>query len=169
GAIILSVINIFNIRERKYEIGVMAAIGMKKGKIATQFIIEMLVVTIITVIVGTGIGAAASVPVGNALLSAQTTSAQQQRENMNESFGRQPMEMGGGKAIDSSGNTGTQAAEVDGINTANSFVSQIHASTNLTVFAELMGIAILLSLISSGVAVIFVLRYDPLKILSNRD
>ncbi len=34
GAIILVVLNIFNVRERKYEIGVLTAIGMKKGKVA---------------------------------------------------------------------------------------------------------------------------------------
>ena len=32
GAIILVVLNIFNVRERKYEIGVLTAMGMKKGK-----------------------------------------------------------------------------------------------------------------------------------------
>lgn len=34
GAVILAVINIFNIRERKYEIGVLTAIGMKKWKVS---------------------------------------------------------------------------------------------------------------------------------------
>ena len=62
GGIILVVLNIFNIRERKYEIGVLAAIGMKKGKIAMQFLIELLCVTFIAIILGTGVGAAASVP-----------------------------------------------------------------------------------------------------------
>ncbi|MGN0114142.1 MAG: ABC transporter permease, partial [Acutalibacteraceae bacterium] len=49
------------------------------------------------------------------------------------------------------------------------YVSAINASVNLTVFLQLMGIAILLSLFASGAAVISVLHYDPLKILSNRD
>lgn len=35
GAIILVVLNIFNVRERKYEIGVLTAMGMKKGKVGT--------------------------------------------------------------------------------------------------------------------------------------
>ena len=43
GGIILAVLNVFNIRERKYEIGVLAAIGMKKTKIALQYAIELLV------------------------------------------------------------------------------------------------------------------------------
>ena len=52
GAIILVVLNIFNVRERKYEIGVLTAMGMKKHKVASQFICEILVVTMIAVIIG---------------------------------------------------------------------------------------------------------------------
>lgn len=32
GAVILVVLNIFNVRERKYEIGVLTAMGMKKER-----------------------------------------------------------------------------------------------------------------------------------------
>ena len=46
GAIILVVLNIFNVRERKYEVGVLTAMGMKKWKVAAQFMCEILVVTI---------------------------------------------------------------------------------------------------------------------------
>ncbi len=63
GGIILAVLNVFNIRERKYEIGVLAAIGMKKTKIALQYAIELLCVTFVAIIIGTGIGAAGSVPI----------------------------------------------------------------------------------------------------------
>ena len=42
GAVILIVLNIFNVRERKYEIGVLTAMGMKKGKVALQFLTEIL-------------------------------------------------------------------------------------------------------------------------------
>lgn len=41
GAVILIVLNIFNVRERKYEIGVLTAMGMKKGKVALQFLTEI--------------------------------------------------------------------------------------------------------------------------------
>lgn len=37
GAIVLIVLNIFNIRERKYEVGVLTAIGMKKSRVAISF------------------------------------------------------------------------------------------------------------------------------------
>ena len=55
GAIILVVLNIFNVRERKYEVGVLTAMGMKKWKVAVQFMCEILVVTMIAIVVGAGI------------------------------------------------------------------------------------------------------------------
>lgn len=76
------VLNIYHIRERKYEIGVLAAIGMNKRRIALQFICEILIVTLMAIMLGCGIGAAASVPLTNTLLQTQTvqTSAAQETD-----------------------------------------------------------------------------------------
>ena len=55
GGVILVVLNIYHIRERKYEIGVLAAIGMNKRRIALQFICEILIVTLMAIMLGCGI------------------------------------------------------------------------------------------------------------------
>ncbi|MCQ2440755.1 MAG: ABC transporter permease, partial [Clostridia bacterium] len=68
GAFVLIIINLFSIRNRKYEIGVLTAIGMKKYKVALQFVIELFAVTFACLIVGSTIGAVVSVPVTNSLL-----------------------------------------------------------------------------------------------------
>lgn len=169
GAIILVVLNIFNIRERKYEIGVLAAIGMKKGKIALQFITEIFVVTILAIIVGTGIGAAISVPVTNSLLESQVSTQQTQSQQIDNNFGRQSA---GGQGGPNSGyGRISQYSKSNGgfMGSTVNYVSSVKSATDMKVVLELMGIGIILTLISSCVAVIFVLRYDPLKILSNRD
>ena len=49
GAVVL---NLFNIRERKYEVGVLTAIGVKKVKVAAQFAIELLIVTMCGIALG---------------------------------------------------------------------------------------------------------------------
>ncbi|MBQ4156107.1 MAG: ABC transporter permease, partial [Clostridia bacterium] len=77
GAVILIVFNLFNIRERKYEVGVLCAIGMKKWKVALQFMAEILAVTIVAISIGGAIGAVSSVPVTNALLANQVASQEQ--------------------------------------------------------------------------------------------
>lgn len=103
GGAILVVLNLFNLRERKYEIGVLAAIGMKKRKIAAQFVCELFCVTLAAFLIGTTAGACISVPVTNQLLAGQTQSSQQSSEQIAGNFGFEPGEMpqgsfnGGGK------------------------------------------------------------------------
>ncbi len=163
GGIILIVINIFNIRERKYEVGVLTAIGIKKGKVALQFVVELLAVTLASILIGAGVGSAVSVPVANSLLESQITAQEQQLEQRQQSFGRggadkmPPDQQGSGFAAFGKG----QAANV-------TYLDQINAATNLTVLFQLIGIGVILTILSSLAGVIFVLRYEPLKILSNR-
>ncbi len=158
GGIILVVLNLFNIRERKYEIGVLAAIGMKKPKIAMQFITELIVVTFAAIIIGTAAGAVVSVPTTNKLLEQQVSSAKEEQENQNQNFGRG---MNGGPSMKNMG----QMAPASEVN----YVSQISQATDIAVVGKLILIGIVLSIASGCVAIVSILKYDPLKILSNRD
>lgn len=171
GAVILIVLHVFSIRERKYEIGVLAAIGMKKYKIAIQFLMESLVVTFCALIIGAALGAASSVPVTNALLEQQISESSQQSQE--QRFGR---EMGAGmKSAESSPEEQIQPPEnnqggaVPVFGKATSYISSISSATDLGVIVKMVGIGILLTIISGCTALIFIMRYDPLKILSNRD
>ncbi len=176
GAIILVVMNIFNIRERKYEIGVLMAIGMKKSKVALQFLTEVFTITMVAVIIGVCIGAVSSVPVTNALLENQIESAQSESNQVQENFGRGEMpnvgNMGGfvpgGESMQPPGGDFSSIKNIFGENTAN-YISEINSAMNFTVILQMLGIAILLTLVAGAVAVLFVMRYEPLKILANRD
>lgn len=165
GGIILIVLNIFNIRERKYEIGVLAAIGMKKGKIAVQLIVELLCVTFAVIVIGAAVGAAASIPVTNKLLAQQIESATSQTEEQTANFGRAPGSEG--NQADRGQMPGNPNNAASGM--ASTYINQISSATNITVLIELIGIGLMLTIISGCVAVVFILRYDPLRILSNRD
>lgn len=176
GAIILIVLNIFNVRERKYEIGVLTAMGMKKFKVALQFLTEIFVVTICAVLIGIIIGGVSAVPVTNALLESQTTAQTQQSEQFTQNFGRDAS-MGGmgdmpdmgdmpqGDAPDSKGGF----IDKMGDGAVADYVTEINSAMNLTVVFQMLLIAIGLTLVSGMVSMLFVMRYEPLKILSNRD
>ncbi len=88
GAVVLIIINLFNVRERKYEIGVLLAIGVRKVKVAAQFIGELLIVTMIGIALGVIGGSIAAVPVSNELLAQQISSQETQSENLQAQFGR---------------------------------------------------------------------------------
>ena len=169
GAIILIVLNIFNVRERKYEIGVLTAMGMKKQKVALQFLTEIFAVTLASVILGAGIGAVCSVPVTNALLKNQVSSQQSQSDRVEQSFGRGDMPGGDSVPSDIPGDGGGNNPLGDLFGGANAYVTEISSAMNVTVVLQMLGIAVLLTLAAGMVSMLFVMRYEPLKILANRD
>lgn len=190
GALVLIVLNMFSIRERKYEVGVLTAIGMKKGKVATQFLTEILIVTLLAVVIGGIGGGIASVPVADALLENQVNAAAEQEADVEMSFGRgdgmtgkgqgemsmpggdmagQDMggqDMGGGKMP---GGITEKFEDVPVVGATIDYVNDITAAVNVRVLLQLFGICILLALVSGAASVITIMRYEPLKILSNRD
>lgn len=169
GAIILIVLNIFNVRERKYEIGVLTAMGMKKKKVALQFLTEIFVVTLAAVIVGVGVGAVSSVPVTNALLENQVASQNSRAEQIEVNFGRGGDMMGGQGNVPNDIPTGVGNPFTDFFGGENSYVTEISSAMNFTVVLQMLGIGILLTLAAGMVSMLFVMRYEPLKILANRD
>ena len=175
------VLNIFNVRERKYEVGVLTAMGMKKWKVASQFVCEILIVTMIAVVIGAGIGAVSSVPITNALLESQIANQNAQQTQMGESMGR-PSGMGGMGGFgggsfpsdmpsdfpnDFGGGKGNMFENMMG--SAANYITEVDSAMNLTVVMQMIGIGLLLTLVASSASVMFIMRYDPLKILANRD
>lgn len=160
GAVVLVIFNLFSIRERKYEMGVLAAIGMRKTKVAVQFLTEVFMVTIIAVIIGAGAGAAVSAPIGEKLLQNQIESVQTQNNKVDNNFG-------GGFSGKGNMRPGMQTGTTSGNNNID-YVDDIDIGTDFKVLAELMLMGIGLVLVSSSAGIISVLRYEPLKILTNR-
>lgn len=152
GGIVLFVINMINIRERKYEIGVLRTIGMKKSLLSLQFISELLIVSIVALLLGAGIGSAVSVPVSNSLLESEIESSKQEVEQIGNNFG--------GKNFSETG----RPSGVVNISEINS----IDAAVNMKVLFELLGIGILLTLISSTASMISIQKFSPLSILKER-
>lgn len=187
GAVVLVILTIFNIRERKYEIGVLTAIGVKKWKVAAQFAVELLTVVLIGLIVGTGIGAATSVPVSDALLSSQVASQQSQQESRRAQFGRDmqgapPGAAPDGNAQSAKPNTDNtqgesavpnegkqpQSGMPQGLQHASNAIKQVNATVSWATIGWMLLIGSALTLLASLTAAIFVMRYEPLQILADR-
>ncbi|MCG2620680.1 FtsX-like permease family protein [Arthrobacter sp. I2-34] len=74
GLIILLVM-VMIVRERRHEIGVLKAIGAPNRTIGVQFVFESLVLVILAAVLGTGVAAAGSSGIAGALVSSGTASA----------------------------------------------------------------------------------------------
>lgn len=165
GGAILIIFNIFRLRERKYEIGVLAAIGMNKIKIAIQFMIELFIVTFVAIIIGVGLGSISSVPITNSLLAQSSTTSSMQSQMHDDMGSGGPgtfnEEAPSTPQIDDKG----QGMFAQGID----YISEVTNATNFTVVLQLLGIGLLLTIISGAISILFILRYEPLRILSDRE
>ena len=179
GGIIIVVLNVLSARERKYEIGVLTAVGMKKKKVAAQFISEILIVTLMAAVIGGAAGAVSAVPVTNALLESQITASEEASSSTKENFGRPsdfgtPPDMNGAPGMDNDSQSTQESSDSNAADSGRQFgkaqyVSSVSKAVNLKVLAELLGISVLLAAAGAAVAVSAIMRYEPLKILSNRD
>ena len=132
----------------------------------------------ISVIIGAGIGAVSSVPVTNVLLAGQVENHTLQQTQIDRNFGR-PGNMSGARGesapSDISGNA-VNTADGDRNNqfnkmfgNATAYITEVNSAMNLTVVLQMLCVGMLLTLAASMAAVLFIMRYDPLKILANRD
>lgn len=155
GAVVLVVISVISIRDRKYEIGALAAMGLKKLKLSFMFMFEILTVTLIAILIGCVIGSAASVPLTNFLLESQVE--QQETEDAQN-------QMPGANMNNNS--MQTRAGDVEGdVN----YISKVGFSVDFMVILKMLLIGIGLSVVSGFTSILFILRYDPKQILASRD
>jgi putative ABC transport system permease protein len=154
GALILILLSSITIRERKYEIGVLRAMGMKKNKVATGLLCEMIALTVICLTLGLGIGAISSQPVADILLQQQIEAAESSNTNTNNSPGT-----GGGMVM------------IGGSNVSNNTptLSEIDINLSGVAVAQIIGISLFLAVIASIVGIINITKYEPIKILMERN
>ena len=158
GSIILLVLNVINIRERKYEIGVLRTIGMKKRLVISQFVLELFIVSFISLIIGTGIGSILSVPTANKLLENEISTSNEQISNIEKNFGRRD---------DANENNMFDKNNLNGVVKLEKITS-INAAVDLKIISELIVIGSILTLVSSAAAIYNINKFSPLTILKER-
>ena len=168
GGIVLFVINMINIRERKYEIGVLRTIGISKSKLTLQFVSELLIVGLVALLLGAGIGAIASKNVSNSLLASEIDSSKASVEKIQGNFGAP-----GGFNPASGGTSGSMPGGAMGDFSAKGrpqveAYDSIDAVVSLGVLGELLGLGLALILLSSLAAMVSIQRFSPLTILKER-
>lgn len=152
GGIILLFITSMAIRERKYEIGVLRAMGLKKSKIGFMLMSEMMMITGLCLVLGLGVGSIVSQPVADVLISGQVEAT--------KNIIQQPQ---GGISV-----SGGAVGSIDQANKEKP-LSEIAVSLSMEAVLQICLIAFGLALLSSTAGVIFITKYEPMKILSERN
>ena len=175
GGAILVIVTMLNVRERKYEIGVLRAVGMKKKSVLLQFITESFIVTFSSIVIGIIIGSLISVPIANVLLKNEIESKQIEESKISENFGLKQgsippnMSQNSRENFDKApdGKIGSKDIRNTFANNTN-YIDKINAVIDSKTIGELILIGLVLTFVSSAISMIFISRYTPLKILSNR-
>jgi len=166
GAIILVLLTSIAVRERKYEIGVLRAMGMKKSRVSLGLWSEILVMTSICLVIGIGVGLLAAQPISNVLLSQQVEAASSNAFSA-DPRGGEAGQRGGGPMMISSG--GGMNMVPGGFNANAQPLSEMNVSLNLITLLQIIGIAFLLATLAGLVSTSRITKYEPIKILMERN
>ena len=164
GAIILLLLCSISIRERKYEIGVLRAMGMKKSAVSMGLMAEIFMITCVCLVLGLGVGTAISQPVSDMLLENQAAAAE-------EAMPQGPMgaPMGGMVGYSSSGGGKgpmfINSAPMSGAKP----LSEMKITLDFITVLEIVAVAIFLALLAGLVSISRITKYEPIKILMERN
>lgn len=162
GIIILTLIIMITIRERRHELGVLLSLGESRSKIILQLFTEVALCMIFALGIASFSGNVVANAVGQQLLDQQTETAAQNQETPSQ--GQIP----GGKQM-AGGNQSPSGQKGENINpfTISDKVSELKINVQPAQLGLLAGMAFGISLLSVFLASIGILRLNPRKILLN--
>lgn len=140
GAVIIFMTMIMIVRERRREIGVIKAIGASNVKVAGQFMAEAVTLTLLAAVIGIVIGVAAANPITDMLVTNSTSSSQ----------------------TATPGNGRVLRGAVGGVQSS---VTNITASVGWDIILYGLGAAIVIAIIGSGVASLFIAKIRPAEVM----
>ena len=145
SVVIISLIINSQIKERKYEMGVLLSLGESKNRIVGQIVIELIVISTIGFILSTATSTFVAQKMSKTLLENQTTMTQNQSQN---NFGR-PM------------NKPNQ--------TNNETITEISVNATAQDYLTLFGLGYMIVFVSMILPSINIIKYEPKTILTRRD
>ena len=161
GTIILALIVILMIRERRFEIGVLLSLGEARWKIVAQFFTEMLMVIVIALaIAGVG-GKFVGNQLGSQLVAQSTTTTQTTSSSTGQpSGGGQPGGSGNSGMRGGAGGPGSATTQA-----AAAKKTALDVSVSAVDLAELGGFGLAITFLSIMIASGGILRLEPKKVL----
>ena len=165
GVIILTLIIMLSIRERKYEIGVLLSLGESRMKVISQFFVEIFICMIFALGIAAASGNVVGNAVGNQLLSQQTTSQNAEGQEANAAGNNGGP--GGQGQMPGGGNGGPRGGGQMGGNpfTQTEEIQELNISVKPMEILSLAGIGLGISLFSIVLSSAGILRLNPKKIL----
>ena len=151
GVIVLALISLIAVRERKYEVGVLRAMGMGRGTVAYGILSESVIVAALCLALGLGAGSLVAQPIADGILARNVAASEV------EDTGPNRVLFAGGQM------------QTDDYAEGYEPESEIQVTLNSYVVIQIIIIALSLAAISGIIGVVFITQYEPLKILRERN
>lgn len=156
GSAILLLLSLITIRERKFEIGILRAKGMSKGKIAAQFLCENFALILICLTLALMVGGFTAQPVSDMLLENELTKIEQQEKDKSDSVNN-IFSMD----LNETPEFGKKPESVQKITTIETKLTASNIST-------LALLSMLLCILASVTGVVYISKHEPMRILMER-
>ena len=155
GSLVLALISFLVVRERKYEAGVLRAMGMKRGKVASGIFAEAVMITALCLVIGLGIGRMAAQPIAEGLLESRVAAAEARSEEEGHDKIAAVVVFGG--QMQTQHSIGYRPE------------SEITVGLSGAVIMQIIAVTLGLAALSGAIGIAVITRYEPLKILRERN
>jgi putative ABC transport system permease protein len=173
GAIILTLIMLLMVRERRGEIGILMSMGESRKKIIGQFFTEVLMITAVSVGLATAIGGPVGNVIGSQLLNSETTTTQTVSaqggpgaSNGNAPSGQMPGGNGGSQGRSGFGGGGPMSAAFGQNAETQAEINKLNVKLTGKQIAILGAIALGIATVAILIASIGIVRLNPKAILT---
>ncbi len=154
GALIIGLITALTVNERKEEIGILLAIGERKRNIVFQFVFEVLLIAIISFSLSIFTGSYIGQKISDSVLDSDLIVQEEPRIGIPAAGQRQ------GRFFDNIFGAGTEP-EIEQ-------EASIDIDLDPDTLLELFGLGLALSVISTVIPALYVMRFNPKQILTNK-
>jgi len=145
--VIISLITALTLKMREYELGVLLAMGVPRGKVVMQLFTELLLITVIGFTMASVSGSLISTKIGNVVLEYQVTNSQ-----LDTSQG---------------GQYWSPAQEYFTNITQEDMLSQYSVAVSPLLIGQIYGLGLLVVLISTIIPGLMIMRFEPKRIMIN--
>lgn len=156
---IITLIVVINVKDRRYEMGVLLSVGAKRKNILGQIFIELVVVGTVGFMLSLGTSQIIAQKMGDGLLQQQITASQQQQDESNNNLPARGLNARGGGPGGVFGQQTSNAQEID----------TIDVSAGTKEYATLFGLGYLILIAAMILPSVNILRYQPKTILTGKE
>jgi putative ABC transport system permease protein len=160
GAVIIFLVMLMIVRERRREIGVLKAIGASNLRVIGQFMVEAVTLTVLAAVVGILIGMVAADPITKTLVNNSTNTTTSQTAAVGGpgggGFGMRNGTAAGGPSFVGGGR---------GLGRVSSNITNIHAVVSFSIVLYGIAAALLIALVGSGIASWTIAKIRPAEVM----